>query len=84
MRGLGLLTLVIAFPAVAIWVREPRPGEGEHRAGAQAGLPGLSAREALGSSRFWILLTVFFLVAITVNGAAAHVGAAQKQLLGIP
>jgi MFS family permease len=73
--SLGLLTLVIAFPAVAIWVREPRPGEGEDRgaAGAATSLSGLSARQALASSHFWILLTVFFLVAITVNGAAAHV-----------
>jgi MFS family permease len=31
---LGLLTLAIAFPAVALWIREPRPGEGERRAPA--------------------------------------------------
>ncbi len=73
--SLGLLTLVIAFPAVALWIREPRAGEGEHRGniGAVGALPGLSARQALGSSHFWILLAVFFLVAITVNGTAAHV-----------
>lgn len=73
--SLGLLTLLIAFPAVAIWIREPRPGEGEHRgrAGAGADLPGLSARQALRSRHFWIMLAVFFLVAITVNGTAAHV-----------
>src|SRR6185437_7244585 len=43
---LGLLTLVIAFPAVALWIREPRPGEGEHRgpAVATADLPGLTVR----------------------------------------
>ena len=29
--ALGLLTLAIAFPAVALWIREPRPGEGERR-----------------------------------------------------
>jgi sugar phosphate permease len=28
---LGLLTLLIAFPAVALWIREPQPGEGERR-----------------------------------------------------
>jgi len=28
---LGLLTLAIAFPLVALWIREPRPGEGERR-----------------------------------------------------
>ena len=39
--SLGLLTLVIAFPAVALWIREPRPGEGERgRLAAIAVLPG--------------------------------------------
>src|SRR5436305_4533878 len=39
---LGLLTLIIAFPVVALWIREPRPGEGEHHrsAFAAANLPG--------------------------------------------
>ena len=32
----GLLTLAIAFPLVALWIREPRPGEGE---GAPLKLP---------------------------------------------
>jgi MFS family permease len=70
----GLLTLAIAFPAVALWIREPRPGEGEHRATAVATeLPGLTARQALGTVHFWILVVVFFLVAIALNGTVAHV-----------
>jgi MFS family permease len=72
--SLGLLTLVIAFPAVALWIREPGPGEGERQDGlGAADLPGLTAREAARSGHFWILVMVFFLVAITVNGTAAHV-----------
>src|SRR4029077_12643915 len=72
---LGLLTLVIAFPVVALWVREPRPGEGEHHGSSVAAseLPGLTAREAAATGRFWILLLVFFLVAIALNGTVAHV-----------
>jgi predicted MFS family arabinose efflux permease len=72
---LGLLTLVIAFPAVALWIREPRPGEGEHHrsAMAAANLPGLTVREAAATGRFWILLAIFFLVAIALNGTVAHV-----------
>ncbi len=72
---LGLLTLVIAFPAVALWIREPRPGEGEHHGPevAAANLPGLSVRQAAASSRFWMLLALFFLVAIALNGTVAHV-----------
>src|SRR5215813_2033765 len=29
--SLGLLTFLVAFPAVALWIREPLPGEGEFR-----------------------------------------------------
>src|SRR5439155_25725626 len=38
--SLGLLTLAIAFPQVALWIREPRPGEGERRVVTAAELPG--------------------------------------------
>jgi MFS family permease len=74
---LALLTLVIAFPAVAIFIREPRPGEGEHprtaAVASAADLPGLSAREAAATERFWIMLVVFFLVAIAINGPVGHI-----------
>jgi MFS family permease len=73
--SLGLLTLAIAFPAVALWIREPRPGEGEHRGPAVAAgvLAGLTARQAAATMRFWVLLAVFFLVAIALNGTVGHV-----------
>ena len=73
--SLGLLTLVIAFPAVALWIREPRPGEGERRSVLVdvAALPGLTAREAVRTLRFWLMGIAFFLVAISVNGTVAHV-----------
>lgn len=71
---LGLLTLAIAFPVVALWIREPRPGEGEERRPVAAGaLPGLTLRQAAGASQFWILLAMFFLVAVALNGTVAHV-----------
>ena len=72
--SLALLTLAIAFPAVALWIREPHPGEGERRTTlAAALLPGLTSREAVRRSRFWLLVAVFFLVAIGINGPVAHV-----------
>ena len=72
--SLALLTLIIAFPAVALWIREPQPGEGERRATvATAPLPGLSSREAARQLRFWLLAGVFFLVAVAINGTVAHV-----------
>ena len=73
--GLALLTAVVALPAVALWIREPRPGEGE-RGGPMTvteRIPGLSVRAVLATPRFWMLTAVFFLVGISVNGTAAHV-----------
>jgi predicted MFS family arabinose efflux permease len=71
---LALMTLAIAFPAVALWIREPQPGEGErHTDAATTGRPGLTTREAAGAARFWILGAAFFLVAVAINGTVAHV-----------
>jgi MFS family permease len=72
--SLGLLTFVIAFPAVALWIREPRPGEGERGGAAVSAMfPGHTVREAASSTRFWMLGAAFFLVAIAINGTAAHI-----------
>ena len=72
--ALGLLTLAIAFPAVALWVREPRPGEGERRVPVTAAaLPGLEVGEAARTARFWLMAGTFFLVAVAINGTVAHV-----------
>jgi MFS family permease len=71
---LAVLTLAIAFPAVALWIREPQPGEGEHRAVVHAAHhPGLSPREAALTVRFWVVAAAFFLVAVAVNGSVAHI-----------
>jgi predicted MFS family arabinose efflux permease len=70
---LGLLMLAIAFPAVALWIREPRPGEGEHRRAHSGGVPGLTAREAMHTGRFWLLAPIFFLVALALLGFSGHI-----------
>src|SRR5205823_6873068 len=36
-------------------------------------LPGLTVRQSLGTAHLWILVAVFFLVAIALNGTVAHV-----------
>ena len=72
--SLGLLTFAIAFPAVAGWIREPRPGEGERGTAAPIALPlGHTVREAARTARFWMLGAAFFLVAVAINGSAAHI-----------
>ncbi len=71
---LAVLTFAIAFPAVALWIREPQPGEGErHLVVAADELPGLTTRQAARVPRFWVLAVAFFLVAVAINGTVAHV-----------
>jgi len=72
--SLGALVLLIALPSVGLWIREPQPGEGEHRTHHAAGTaPGLSARQAVDTPRFWLLAGAFFLVAMALLGSSAHV-----------
>jgi len=72
--GLGIMVLCIAFPAVALWVREPQPGEGERPDGVhQRDLPGLTVREAMKTPPFWILAATFYFVAVAILGFAGHV-----------
>ena len=71
---LGIMVAAIAFPAVALWVREPLPGEGERPVAARAGeLPGLTPREAAATAPFWILAATFFFVALALLGFSGHV-----------
>jgi MFS family permease len=73
--GLGVVLFTVAFPAVAILVREPATATGRSQlfANEAAALPGLGVREALTtSSRFWLLSIVVFLVAMVVNGTIVH------------
>ena len=68
--GLGVVVLVVSFPAVAVLVHEPPAAA----LGRDAMLPGLSVREALtGSRRFWLLAAPVFLVATAVNGTVVHI-----------
>jgi MFS family permease len=70
---LGGMVLAIAFPAVALFVREPRPGEGERHDSHAEFLPGLTPREAIATAPFWLLAATFFFVAMALLGSSAHV-----------
>lgn len=80
--ALGVLTFAVAFPAVALFIREPETGSAATGAGLQRdGLPrqsassakaGLTLRESLRSSSFWLLAVAVFLVVTTINGIVAH------------
>ncbi len=79
--GLGVTTFALAFPAVALFVREPGIRLGDQEPPAAGGstdriavrAPGLSAKEVIsGSRRFWLIFVAVFLVASSVNGVIAH------------
>jgi MFS family permease len=71
--GLGALILVLAFPAVALFVGSPAAGrEAVVHNAPIASLPGLTGLEALRTTRFWILAFSFFIVAGTTGGVISH------------
>jgi cyanate permease len=61
---LGLLHLIVAFPAVLFLVKEPgygRPAEGTPRpaASARSKIPGKTVSEALADRAFWLIMIPF-------------------------
>ena len=71
--GLGLLTLVLAFPSVALFVGRPAAGrEVLSRKASIPAFPGLTGAEALRTARFWRLAVSFFIVSGTTGGVVSH------------
>jgi len=70
---LAACMLLIAWVPVAVFVREP-PSHGRARAAKSGGpdLPGISARQALHSWRFWALTVAFFLGVAAINGTLSQ------------
>jgi MFS family permease len=74
--GLAVVLVVIAAPSVFLFVREPEnsPIALARKTGSGAAvLPGLSAREAVLSRTFWLLVLPTILVATVVNGSLVYV-----------
>ncbi|WP_219209397.1 MFS transporter [Variovorax boronicumulans] len=69
--GLGVTVLLCAFPSVYFFLREPVVVTGSTR----STVPGMSAREALRTARFWYLGVVFFAVVMACGGTIAHITA---------
>jgi predicted MFS family arabinose efflux permease len=69
--ALGALTFAVAFPSVALLVREPEEPikKGAAHATARAGL---SVAESLRSSSFWLIAASVLLVVTTINGIVGH------------
>jgi MFS family permease len=76
--GLGLLTLVVALPAVFLFIREPakaKTAAGDEHAQSPASqdrLPDLDVREALGGRRFWLIAGALLLVSTVTQGLVVH------------
>jgi predicted MFS family arabinose efflux permease len=76
--GLGLLTLLVAFPAVFLFIREPTKATnaagGEHaQSPASEDRPlDLEVREALGGRRFWLIACALLLVSTVTQGMVVH------------
>lgn len=79
--ALGITVFVVAFPAVAIFLREPhaRGQEGTHA----ALLPGMAANEVVRTRSFWLLAFVFTCIPIVANGIIFHLVALLTDR-GIP
>jgi len=79
--GLGLVTLLVALPAMAGLVTRRREAAtsadgtaaGPAHATPNAMAPGMSAAEARVSGRFWCLAVAFFTVALAASGVVAHI-----------
>jgi MFS family permease len=76
--GLGLLTLIVALPAVFLFIREPAAAK--TATGGERGpspvrrdrLPDLEVREALGGRRFWLIACALLLVSTVTQGLVVH------------
>lgn len=70
--ALGITVLAIAFPSVALFLREPGGHAASSRAAQAALLPGLEARAVVRSRSFWILAVVFTCIPLVANGIIFH------------
>ncbi|WGD50175.1 MFS transporter [Bradyrhizobium sp. CB1650] len=73
--GLGMLTLMVAFPAVLLFVREPPANERNVTAQTpylEGRLPDLEVREALGGRRFWLIACALLMVSTVTQGLVVH------------
>jgi predicted MFS family arabinose efflux permease len=72
--GMGAITFAVAFPAVALAIREPGAHAecGDAHAMLSRGT-GVTAREAARTSQFWLMACVFLLAGAAINGASTHI-----------
>ena len=72
--GLGLLTLMVAFPAVFLFIREPATARtvAAQSSASEDRPPDLDVREVLGGRRFWLIACALLLVSTVTQGLVVH------------
>jgi MFS family permease len=74
---LAILVIVLAWIPVAIFIREPpelaAAAKSKHTATLTEVLPGIEARAAFKTWRFWSLTIAFFLAVMAINGTLTHI-----------
>jgi MFS family permease len=72
--GLGLLTLILAFPAVFLFIREPARAKSPaaQSSASEDRPPDLEVREVLGGRRFWLIACALLLVSTVTQGLVVH------------
>jgi predicted MFS family arabinose efflux permease len=74
--GLGLLTLIVAFPAVFLFIREPTRAKTavarSQSSRSEERPPDLEVREVLGGRRFWLIACALLLVSTVTQGMVVH------------
>jgi predicted MFS family arabinose efflux permease len=74
--GVGATVFILAFPMVALFLGEPGKSRAERQAATRSAdiVPGPMALDVVKSDRrFWLLLAMFFLSAIAINGTITHI-----------
>ena len=69
--GLGAVIVVVSFPAVLFWLREPR-GATSDRVKNTAVFPGLTGRQASATRELWLMAYSFFVLVAAGAGVFAH------------
>ncbi|RZT39210.1 MFS transporter [Cupriavidus agavae] len=71
--AVGLTVFVVAFSAVALFIRDGSDvRRSAQTASCDGGLPGMDARMALRDRHFWQLAITFFCIPLVANGVIVH------------
>ncbi len=71
--GMAVLLVILAVPALLFFVRDSKFAVGKGASAPKVSMAGLTGKEALSNGKFWLLAATFFCVALSANGAIAHV-----------